>query len=197
MEYHPLSKITKTSLDLLNMTFDRGLDIIDRIIYIFDDIDETMAENVVQGLSYLSKTDGGITIMINSQGGSVNDMFAIYDAMQACENEITTIGIGEVCSAAGLLLVAGDRRLASPNAVFMAHNVTGGYNEDEELWTAAAQMKATQMVWKMWAKCMAEHTNKPEKYWLKEMSNTVRELWLTTDKMKMPTYGIIDGVWGK
>ncbi|KKK73715.1 hypothetical protein LCGC14_2891040, partial [marine sediment metagenome] len=83
MEYHPLSKITKTDLDLLNMTFDRGLDIVDRIIYIFDDIDETMAENVVQGLSYLSKTDGPITIMINSQGGSVNDMFAIYDAMQA------------------------------------------------------------------------------------------------------------------
>ena len=196
MEYHPLSKITKTSLDLLNMTFDRGLDIVDRIIYIFDDIDEVMAENVVQGLSFLSKTDGPITIMINSQGGSVNDMFAIYDAMQACENEITTIGIGEVCSAAGLLLVGGDRRLASPNAVFMAHTVMGGVDEDAELYTAQAQMKATTMVWKMWAKCMEKHTNHTEKYWLKELGNTVRELWLTTDQMKMPKHGIIDGVWG-
>ncbi len=197
MEYRPLSKITKTSLDLLNITFDRGLDIDDRIIYIFDDIDETMAEHVVVGLSHLSKTDDPITIMINSQGGSVSDMFAIYDAMQACENEITTIAIGEVCSAAGLLLVAGDKRLAAPNAVFMAHSVSGGYNEDEELWTAHAQMKATMMVWKMWAKCMAEHTNHTEKYWLKEMSNTVRELWLTAKQMKLPTHGIIDGVWGE
>jgi ATP-dependent Clp protease protease subunit len=196
MEYRPLSKITKTDLELLNITFDRGLDIIDRIIYIFDDIDEVMAEHVVKGLSFLSKTDGPITIMINSLGGSVSDMFAIYDAMQACENEITTIGIGEICSAAGLLLAAGDRRLASPNAIFMAHTVMGGYNEDEELYTAQAQIKATAMVWKMWAKCMEKHTNHSEKYWLKDLGNTVRELWLTTDQMKMPKHGIIDGVWG-
>ena len=197
MEYHPLSKITKTDLELLNITFDRGLDIVDRIIYIVDDIDEIMAEHVVKGLSFLSKTEGHITIMINSQGGSVSDMFAIYDAMQACECEITTIGIGEVCSAAGLLLVAGDRRLASPNSVFMAHTVMGGYNEDEELYTAQAQIKATAMVWKMWAKCMEKHTNHTEKYWLKELGSTVRELWLNTDQMKMPKHGIIDGVWGE
>jgi len=53
------------------------------------------------------------------------------------------------------------------------------------------------MVWKMWAKCMAKHTNHSETYWLKEMSNTVRELWLNTDQMKMPKHGIIDGVWGE
>ena len=192
-----MSKFTKTDLELLTITFDRGLDIVDRIIYIFDDIDETMAENVVMGLSFLSKTPGPITIMINSQGGSVSDMFAIYDAMQACESHITTVGIGEVCSAAGLLLVAGDKRLASPNAMFMEHNISGGYNEDEEVYTAQAQMKATLTVSKMWAKCMAKHTNHDEKYWLKEMSNTVRELWLTTKQMQMPKHGIIDGVWGE
>ena len=191
-----MSKITKTDLELLNITFDRGLDIIDRIIYIFDDIDENMAEHVVKGLAFLSKTDGPITIMINSQGGSVNDMFAIYDAMQACECHITTIGIGEVCSAAGLLLVAGDRRLASPHTVFMAHNVVGGVDDGAELYTVTAQLKATMMVWKMWAKCMEKHTNHTEKYWLKELGNTVRELWLNADQMKMPKHGIVDGIWG-
>lgn len=196
MEYHLLSKFTKTDLELLNMTFDRGVDVVDRILYIFDDIDGDMAENIVMGLSHLSKTDGPITIMVNSQGGSVSDMFAIYDAMQACENEITTIGIGEVCSAAGLLLVGGDRRFAAPHTMFMAHNVSGGYNVDEELYTAKSQIAATEKCWRMWAKCMAEHTNKTEKYWLKELGNTKRELWLTTDEMKQKTYGIIDGIWG-
>lgn len=197
MECRPLSRITKTDLELLNITFDRGLDIVNRIIYIFDEIDETMSENVVMGLQFLAKTPGPITIMINSQGGSVSDMFAMYDAMQACECEITTIGIGEVCSAAGLLLVAGNKRLASPTCMFMVHNISGGYNEDEEVYTAHAQIKATLVVSKMWAKCMAKHTNKSEKYWLKEMSDTVRELWLTTDQMKSKTHGIIDGVWGE
>ena len=178
------------------MTFDRGVDIVDRILYIFDDIDENVSENIVMGLRHLSKTDGPITIMINSQGGSVSDMFAIYDAMRACDNEITTIGIGEVCSAAGLLLVGGDRRLAAPHTMFMAHNVSGGYNDGEELYTAKAQIAATEKCWKMWATCMAKHTKHSENYWLKELGNTRRELWLTTDEMLMPTHGLIDGVWG-
>ena len=191
-----MSKITKTDLELFNITFDTGVDIVDRIIYIFDDIDEEMASNVVMGLSFLSKTPGGITIMINSQGGSVSDMFAIYDAMQACDNEITTIGIGEVCSAAGLLLAAGDKSLAAPHTVFRAHNVSGGYNSDEELYTAKAQIAATEKVWKMWATVMAQHTNRTYKFWIKELGNTKRELWLTTDEMLKPVNGIIDGVWG-
>jgi ATP-dependent Clp endopeptidase proteolytic subunit ClpP len=189
--------VTKVDNELakLNMTFDRGLDLDNRIIYIFDDIDETMAENVVMSLQHLSLSDGGITIMINSQGGSVNDMFAIYDAMQACPNEIVTVGIGEICSAAGLLLVGGDKRLAAPHAVFMAHNVHGGIDEEGELHTVHAQMKATLMVWKMWAKCMAKHTKHTENFWFKEMSNTVRELWLDADQMKQKKHGIIDGIW--
>jgi ATP-dependent Clp protease protease subunit len=214
MEYRllnkTLAKMTKAEQDLakldmakgeveiakLNMTFDRGLDIDSRILYIFDDIDESMAENIIMGLSHLSKTDEPITIMVNSQGGSVSDMFAIYDAMQACDNEITTIGIGEVCSAAGLLLVGGDKRLAAPHTMFMAHNVSGGYNADEELYTAKSQIDATLKCWKMWAKCMAEHTNRNEKYWLKDMGNTKREMWLDTDDMLKKVNGIIDGVWG-
>jgi hypothetical protein len=37
----------------LNMTFDRGLDLENRIIYIFDEIDPDMAANVIMGLSHL------------------------------------------------------------------------------------------------------------------------------------------------
>jgi ATP-dependent Clp protease protease subunit len=190
--------MSKLELELakLNMTFDRGLDIDNRIIYIFDDIDESMAENVVMSLQHLSLTEGQITIMINSQGGSVSDMFAIYDAMRACPNHIITVGIGEVCSAAGLLLVAGDKRLAAPCTMFMAHNVSGGYNDGEELYTAKAQILATETVWKMWAKRMAEHTNRTEKFWIKELGNVKRELWLNTEDMQKKVNGIIDGVWG-
>jgi ATP-dependent Clp protease protease subunit len=193
--------MTKTELELakLNMTFDRGLDIDNRIIYIFDDIDENMAENVIMSLSHLSSSgedpDGKITIMVNSQGGSVSDMFAIYDAMRACNNQITTIGIGEVCSAAGLLLVAGDKRLVSKNCLFMAHQVLGGYNTDENLSTAEAQIKAVRVCWDRWAACMTEHTNKKRDYWRRQLPNNVNELWLTPEDMILPEYGIADGIW--
>ncbi len=184
-----------TELAKLAITFDRGLDIDNRIIYIFDDIDEGMSEDVIKSLHYLSLTEGSIKIMLNSQGGSVSDMFAIYDAMRACENHIITIGIGEVCSAASLLLVAGDKRLASKNCLFMAHQVQGGYNTDESLGVAERQIAATRMCWDRWANCMAEHTNKTVNYWKKELPTKIDELWLPPEKMQMPAYGIIDGIW--
>ena len=189
--------MSKVELELakLNITFDRGLDIDSRILYLFDDIDGDSAENFIMGLSYLSRTEGKITIMINSQGGSVSDMFAIYDAMRACPNDLTTIAIGEVCSAAGLLFVAGDKRLTSKNCQFMAHQVQGGYGDDEPLNVVEAQIAATRVCWDRWAKCMAEHTNKTGDYWRRQMPTKLSELWLTPEEMILPKYGVADGIW--
>ena len=194
----PTKAMTQVETELLklNITFDRGLDIDNRIIYVFDDIDDESAEHVIKGLSFLSRNEGTITIMINSQGGSVSDMFAIYDAMRACDNEIVTVGIGEICSAAGLLLVAGDRRLVSKNAMFMAHQCLGWYNTDENLNTAEAQIAAVRVCWDRWADCMAEHTNKKKLWWKRDMPAKLSELWLVTEDMIDPEFGIADGVWG-
>jgi ATP-dependent Clp protease protease subunit len=175
--------------------YDRGLDLDGRTLYIFDGIDENMSESIVMGLNYLSRTDGPITMLINSQGGSVSDMFAIYDTMQACQNEITTIGIGEVCSAAGLLLVGGDFRLVSRNCLFMAHQVTGGYNTDENLNTVEAQIKAVRVCWDRWAKCMAEHTALPLNYWKRDLPTKDSELWLPAEKMILKKNRIADAIW--
>ncbi len=185
----------ETELLKLNMVFDRGLDIDNRVIYIFDDIDENVSANVIMSLAYLSQLDGDIRIMINSQGGSGSDMFAIYDAMRACDNDIITIGIGEICSAAGLLLVAGDKTLVSRNAMFMAHQVIGGYNSAENLDTVEAQIAATRVCWDRWAECMAEHTNKKRMWWKRDMPAKLSELWLVSEQMTEPEYGIADGIW--
>jgi ATP-dependent Clp endopeptidase proteolytic subunit ClpP len=183
------------SLIKLSLMYDRGLDLDSRALYIFDGIDENMSESIVMGLNYLSRTDGPITMLINSQGGSVSDMFAIYDTMQACQNEITTIGIGEVCSAAALLLVGGDYRLVSRNCLFMAHQVQGGYNVDESLNTAEVQLAAVRVCWDRWAKCMAEHTALSEAYWKNELPAKVGELWLPAEKMILKKNRIADAIW--
>jgi ATP-dependent protease ClpP protease subunit len=184
-----------TELAKLNMMFDRGLDIDGRTIYIFGEINDGLAEDVIMSLNHLSLTTGDITVMINSQGGSVADMFAIYDAILACPNEVTTVGIGEVCSAAALLLVSGDKRLASRNCLFMAHQVVGGYDVDEKLDTVKAQIAATEMCWKRWAKCMEKHTKPTAEWWGRDMPAKLNELWLPVEKMVMKKYRIIDGIW--
>ena len=185
----------ESELTKLNIAFDRGLDIDGRIIYIFGDIDESTAECVIKSLQFLSNTDGDIKLMINSQGGSVSDMFAIYDAMCACDNQIITVGIGEICSAAGLLLVAGDKTLVSKNAMFMAHQVTGGYCKDETLNTAEAQIAAVRLCWDKWVDRMAEHTNKKRMFWKRDLPTKLSELWLEADDMVDAEYGIADGIW--
>jgi ATP-dependent Clp endopeptidase proteolytic subunit ClpP len=179
----------------LNMVFDRGLDIDNRTIYLFGEIDENLSEHVIKSLSFLSHTEGRIIIMINSPGGSVADMFAIYDAMLACDCAITTIGIGEICSAAGLILVAGDKTLVSKNALFMAHQCLGGYHAEQPLNTAEAQIAAVRMCWDRWAECMANHTNKRRLWWKRDMPAKLSELWVWADDMLDPEYGIADGIW--
>lgn len=183
------------ALTKLNITFDRGLDIDGRTIYIFDELDEHLAENVVKSLQFLSNTDGAITIMINSQGGTASDMFAIYDAIRACNNEIITVGIGEICSAAGLVLVAGDKVLVSRNSMFMAHQCVGGTDHHSNLSTAESQIAAVRVCWDMWAECMAKHTNKKKLWWKRDMPAKKGELWLVAKEMVDSEYGIADGIW--
>ena len=67
-----------------------------------------MAMDTIKKIQYLSeKSDDDIVIIINSVGGSVTAGLAIYDVMQSCSNNITTIGIGCVASMGAFLLSAG------------------------------------------------------------------------------------------
>jgi ATP-dependent Clp protease protease subunit len=190
----PVATAEEMSLIKLNVMFDRGLDIATRTIYIVGGIDERLAENVLMSLSFLSRTEGPITLMLNSPGGCVSSMFAIYDMIRACPRETTTIGIGEVCSAAGLLLVAGDVTLVSRNCLFMAHQIVGGYSEGENLSTVEAQIKATRMSWDRWAACMAKHTAHGVAFWKNQLPKD-SELWLSAEQMIQKKHRIADAIW--
>jgi len=71
-----------------------------------------------------NKSDRDIQVVICSEGGDENVGFAIFDALMAYRKfgRVTTVGYGEVCSIASLILQAGDERLLSPNCVVMIHN---------------------------------------------------------------------------
>jgi ATP-dependent Clp protease protease subunit len=69
-----------------------------------------------------------INVYINSPGGCVSSTLSMLDAMTTCSCPIRTIGMGSVCSAAVLLLAAGDKnnRIISPNCRVMIHQVSTG-----------------------------------------------------------------------
>ena len=97
----------------------------ERIIFLGVQIDDASANDVIAQLIALESMDPDrdITMYINSPGGSVTSMMAIYDTMQFVQPEIQTVCIGQAASAAAVLLAAGskDKRMALPNARILLH----------------------------------------------------------------------------
>ena len=102
----------------------------DRIIFIGDEIDDTLANSVVAQLLFLESEspDRDISIYINSPGGSVSAGLAIYDTMQFVKCDVSTIVVGMAASMAAVLLAAGakGKRIALPNSRVMTHQPLGG-----------------------------------------------------------------------
>ena len=102
----------------------------DRIIFIQGSFDDDMANAVVAQLLYLQSEDKekDIYMYINSPGGAITSMYAIYDTMHLIKPDIHTVGIGQVCSAGSFILAAGTKgkRTALPNTDIMIHELSGG-----------------------------------------------------------------------
>ena len=101
----------------------------DNIIFLRTPIDDTIANLICAQLIHLESEnpDKDINIYINSPGGDITALFAIYDTMQFIRNDIATICLGQAASAAAVLLAAGTKgkRLALPHARILLHQPYG------------------------------------------------------------------------
>ena len=104
--------------------------LIDRIIFIDEEITEHTASVIVAQLLFLEAQDPDkdINIYINSPGGMVTAGLAIYDTMRYIKPDICTICVGMAASMAAVLLSAGTKgkRYVLPNAEVMIHQPLGG-----------------------------------------------------------------------
>lgn len=102
----------------------------DRIIMLFDEVNDATASLVVAQMLYLEAqdVDKDIQLYINSPGGSVTAGMAIYDTMQYIKCDVSTICVGMAASMGAFLLSSGakGKRLALPNAEIMIHQPSGG-----------------------------------------------------------------------
>ena len=102
----------------------------ERVVFVVGPIDDYMANVVVAQLLFLESEnpDKDINLYINSPGGVVTAGLAIYDTMQYIRCDVSTMCIGQACSAASLLLTAGTKgkRYALPNSRVMIHQPSGG-----------------------------------------------------------------------
>ncbi|OLC55401.1 MAG: ATP-dependent Clp protease proteolytic subunit [Chloroflexi bacterium 13_1_40CM_4_68_4] len=103
----------------------------ERIIFIGDMIEDTMANLIIAQLLFLESEDPerDIYLYINSPGGVVTAGLAIYDTMQYLKAPVSTICVGQAASMGAVLLAAGakGKRYALPNSRIMIHQGSGGF----------------------------------------------------------------------
>ncbi len=118
----------------------------ENIIFLGTPIDDTIANLICAQLIHLESEnpDRDINIYINSPGGDINSLFAIYDTMQFIKNDVATICLGQAASAAAVLLAAGTKgkRLALPHSRVLLHQPYGqvGYGQVTDLEIAAKEI---------------------------------------------------------
>jgi ATP-dependent Clp protease protease subunit len=101
-----------------------------RIVFLGTPVNDDVANVVMAQLLHLESEDPDkdIAIYINSPGGSITALFAIYDTMEFIKCDVQTICMGQAASAAAVLLAAGTKgkRLALPNSRVLLHQPSGG-----------------------------------------------------------------------
>ncbi|HEX2272829.1 MAG TPA: ATP-dependent Clp protease proteolytic subunit [Acidimicrobiales bacterium] len=163
----------------------------ERIIFLGTPIDDTVANLVMAQLLHLEAEDADkdINLYINSPGGEITGLFAIYDTMQFIKPEIATYCMGQAASAAAVLLAAGTRgkRHALPHARILIHQPYGGaagQAADIEI-----QAKEITRMRELLERVLAHHTGQPIE---KISKDTDRDFIMSADEAK--DYGIIDEV---
>jgi ATP-dependent Clp protease, protease subunit len=102
----------------------------ERIVFLGTPITDEIANLIMAQLLHLESEDPekDIALYINSPGGSITSLFAIYDTMEYIKPDVTTICMGQAASAAAVLLAAGakGKRFALPHSRVLLHQPHGG-----------------------------------------------------------------------
>ncbi|HEY2427327.1 MAG TPA: ATP-dependent Clp protease proteolytic subunit [Acidimicrobiales bacterium] len=175
---------------------ERGMDLYSRllrehIIILGTPIDDTIANLVCAQLLYLQyeNADRDINLYINSPGGDITALFAIYDTMQLVKNPIATWCYGQAASAAAVLLAAGapGKRFALPHSRILLHQPYGGVGgqaTDIEI-----QAKEILRMREMLEHILADHTGQTLE---RVHKDTDRDFIMGATEAK--EYGIIDEI---
>ena len=163
----------------------------ERIIFLGQAIDDTVANDVMAQLLTLESMDPDRDIMmyINSPGGSFTALTAIYDTMQFVRPDVMTICLGQAASAAAILLAGGAKgeRYALEHARILIHqpySEGGGQGSDIEI-QAREIMRMRTLLEEM----LVKHTVKSAEEVTKDIE---RDKILTA--AEAVEYGLIDQV---
>ena len=163
----------------------------ERIIFIVGPIEDYMANVIIAQILFLESEDPkkDISLYINSPGGSVTSGMAIYDTMQFCKPDVSTLCIGQAASMGAVLLAGGARkkRFALTNSRIMIHQPLGGFQgQSTDIQIHAQEI---QKVRENLNSILSKHTGNDIN---KIKEDTDRDNFMNSNEAK--EYGIIDTV---
>jgi ATP-dependent Clp protease protease subunit len=163
----------------------------DRIIFLGTPIDDTVANLIMAQLLHLESEDPDkdVWLYINSPGGSITSLFAIYDTMQYIRPEVNTVCMGMAASAAAVILAGGEKgkRFALPHARVMLHQPHGG--AQGQATDIEIQARLIVQMREQLNHILAEHTGQDYE---KVAADTERDYWLLAPEAK--DYGVVDAI---
>jgi len=163
----------------------------ERIIFVVGPIEDYMANVIIAQLLFLESEDPkkDISIYINSPGGSVTSGMAIYDTMQFCKPDVSTLCIGQAASMGAVLLAGGasKKRFALANSRVMIHQPLGGFQGQST--DIQIHAKEIQKVREDLNAILSKHTGNDIN---KISKDTDRDNFMNAKEAQ--DYGIIDGV---
>ena len=195
MEKEPSNYVVPTVIENTNRG-ERAFDIYsrllkDRIIFLGTPIDDGVANLIMAQLLHLESEDPekDIYVYINSPGGSITSLFAIYDTMKYIKPDVATVCMGLAASAGAVILAGGTpgKRYSLPHARIMLHQPAGG--EEGTSKDIEIQAKLITDMRHQINGLLAEFTKKD----IDQISvDTDRDFWMTAQEAL--EYGIVDEV---
>jgi len=163
----------------------------ERIVFLGTPIDDAVGNLIMAQLLHLESEDPDkdINLYINSPGGDITALFAIYDTMKYIKPDVSTIVMGQAASAAAVLLLAGakGKRFALPHSRVLLHQPHGG--AQGQAVDIEIQAREILRYRSLLDEIIAEHTGQPLE---KVGKDTDRDFILTAEQAK--EYGVIDDI---
>ena len=163
----------------------------ERIVFLGTPIDDAVGNLIMAQLLHLESEDPDkdINLYINSPGGDITSLFAIYDTMQYIKPDVSTICMGQAASAAAVLLLSGapGKRFALPHSRVLLHQPHGG--AQGQAVDIEIQAKEITRYRQLLERLISEHTGQPLE---KVAKDTDRDYILTAEEAV--DYGVVDEV---
>ncbi len=164
----------------------------ERIVFLNDEVNAATANIIIAQLLHLAYEDSkkDIYLYINSPGGSVYDLLAIYDTMNYIKPDVQTIVTGLAASAAAVLLASGakGKRIALPHSKIMIHQPHGG-GANGTITDQEINLKEAVRIKHTLEEIMVKNTGqKPEKI----HTDMERDFYMSAEEAKK--YGLVDAV---